>query len=65
VNPAPVEGDEFVWKRYDRPGDQLRAIASDQIVVDPYTAGETVCIEVSVKRGTKTSADPLQQCYPQ
>jgi serine/threonine protein kinase len=65
VNPAPVEGDEFVWKRYDRPGDQLRAIASDQIVVDPYVPGETVCIEVSVKRGTKTSADPLQQCYPQ
>ncbi|WP_411698112.1 protein kinase domain-containing protein [Conyzicola sp.] len=65
VNPAPVEGDEFVWKRYDRPGEQLRAIATDQIVVDPYSPGETVCIEVSVKRGTKTSADPLQQCYPQ
>jgi serine/threonine protein kinase len=64
VNPAPEEGDEFLWKRYDRPGDQLRAIAGDQIVVDNYVAGETVCIEVSIKRGTKTSADPLQECYP-
>ena len=65
VNPDPQEGDEFLWKRYDRPGDQLRAIAGDQIVVDNYTAGETVCIDVSIKRGTKTSADPLQECYPQ
>jgi len=64
VNPAPEEGDEFLWKRYDRPGDQLRAISGDQIVVDNYVAGETVCIEVSIKRGTKTSADPLQECYP-
>jgi len=64
VNPAPEEGDEFLWKRYDRPGDPLRAIAGDQIVVDNYVAGETVCIEVSIKRGTKTSADPLQECYP-
>ena len=65
VNPAPVEGDEFLWKRYDRPGEQLRAISTDQIVVDNYVAGQPVCIEVSIKRGTKTSADPLQECYPQ
>jgi len=65
VNPDPQDGDEFLWKRYDRPGDQLRAIAGDQIVVDDYSAGQTVCIDVSIKRGTKTSADPLQQCYPQ
>jgi serine/threonine protein kinase len=65
VNPDPQDGDEFLWKRFDRPGDQLRAIAGDQIVVDGYTAGQTVCIDVSIKRGTKTSADPLQECYPQ
>jgi hypothetical protein len=65
VNPDPQEGDEFLWKRFDRPGEQLRAIAGDQIVVDGYTAGATVCIDVSIKRGTKTSADPLQECYPQ
>ena len=65
VNPDPKEGDEFLWKRYDRPGDQLRAISTDQIVVDNYVAGQPVCIEVSIKRGTKTSADPLQECYPQ
>jgi len=65
VNPDPQEGDEFLWKRFDRPGEQLRAIAGDQIVVDGYTAGSTVCIDVSIKRGTKTSADPLQECYPQ
>ena len=65
VNPDPVEGDEFLWKRYDRPGDQLRAISGDQIVVDNYKAGDTVCIDVSIKRGTKTSADPLQECYPE
>lgn len=65
VNPDPEEGDEFLWKRYDRPGDQLRAISGDQIVVDNYKAGDTVCIDVSIKRGTKTSADPLQECYPE
>jgi len=65
VNPDPQDGDEFLWKRFDRPGDQLRAITGDQIVVDGYTAGQTVCIDVSIKRGTKTSADPLQECYPQ
>jgi hypothetical protein len=65
VNPDPQEGDEFLWKRFDRPGDPLRAIAGDQIVVDNYAAGQTVCIDVSIKRGTKTSADPLQECYPQ
>ncbi|MCU1425885.1 MAG: serine/threonine protein kinase [Microbacteriaceae bacterium] len=65
VNPDPIEGDEFLWKRFDRPGESLRAISGDQIVVDNYAAGQTVCIDVSIKRGTKTSADPLQECYPE
>ena len=60
------EGDAFVWKRSDRPDSEpLKAISTDQVVVDGYTAGSTVCIEVSIRRGTKVSPQPLEECFPE
>ena len=64
VNPDPVEGDEFIWQRFDRPNEQARALAGDTVVIDDYTLGTQVCLEVRVKRGTKTSPDPLEECFP-
>ena len=66
VNPDPEEGDAFVWKRADRPDSEpLKPISTDQVVVDGYTPGSTVCIEVSIRRGTKVSPQPLEECYPE
>jgi len=66
VNPDARDGDAFVWKRSDRPDSEpLKAIDGDQIVVDAYTPGSTVCIEVSVRRGTKVSPQPLEECFPE
>ena len=66
VNPDPQEGDALVWKRSDRPDSEpLKSISTDQVVVDGYTAGSTVCIEVSVRRGTKVSPQPLEECFPE
>ena len=64
VNPDPVDGDEFIWQRYDRPNEQARALAGDTVVIDNYVLGTQVCLEVRVKRGAKTSADPLEECFP-
>ena len=64
VNPDPVEGDEFIWQRYDRPNEQARAMSGDTVVIDNYVLGTQVCLEVRVKRGAKTSADPLEECFP-
>jgi serine/threonine protein kinase len=65
VNPDPLEGDEFVWRRYDRPDEASRAIDDGVIVIKDYQPGESVCLEVSVKRGTKASANALEECFPQ
>jgi len=66
VNPDPEQGDAFVWKRSDRPDSEpLKPISTDQVVVDGYTPGSTVCIEVSIRRGTKVSPQPLEECFPE
>jgi hypothetical protein len=65
VNPDPLEGDEFVWRRYDRPDEASRAIDDGVIVIKDYKPGDSVCLEVSVKRGTKASANALEECFPQ
>ncbi|GAB2450525.1 serine/threonine protein kinase [Conyzicola lurida] len=65
INPDPLDGDEFVWRRYDRPDEASRAIDDGVIVIKDYTPGDSVCLEVSVKRGTKASANALEECFPQ
>ena len=54
------EGDRYRWQRSD--GSGSTAVASGpEIVVDGVPAGATVCIEVQVQRGSKTS-EPVTGC---
>lgn len=64
VNPEPIDGDQLLWRISNRGSSEpLRAVESDQAIVDDYADGSTVCIEVSVRRAGKLS-DPLELCYP-
>jgi serine/threonine protein kinase len=66
VNPDPEEGDALVWRRSDRPdSEQLKAVEGDQLVVEQYAPGTTVCIEVGIRRDGKVSPQPLEECYPE
>jgi hypothetical protein len=56
------EGDRYRWQRAD--GSGSTAVASGpEIVVDGVPAGATVCIDVQVQRGSKTS-EPVTGCTP-
>jgi len=54
------DGDRYRWQRAD--GSGSTAVADGPvIVVDDVAAGQTVCIEVQVQRGSKTS-EPVTGC---
>ena len=56
------DGDRYRWQRSD--GSGSTAVASGpEIVVDGVAAGATVCIDVQVQRGSKTS-EPVTGCAP-
>ncbi|WP_438855771.1 serine/threonine-protein kinase [Agromyces sp. M3QZ16-3] len=56
------DGDRYRWQRSD--GSGSTAVADGpEIVVDGVAAGQTVCIEVQVQRGSKTS-EPVTGCIP-
>ena len=66
-NPAPVEGDIYIWQRTDGAAAEDRFPSEDpEITIDEVTPGTTVCISVWIRRdqGGKLSADPLEACYP-
>lgn len=64
-NPDPEEGDIFIWKRAGLTSDEpSRSNEDGRIVVPEYTAGQTVCVSVSIVRSGRESANPLEQCYP-
>ena len=66
ANPKPEDGDTFVWKRIDRTADSPMQVHADgAISVDGYQSGQSLCIEVAVRRSGQISANPLQQCYPE
>ncbi|UIP58937.1 serine/threonine-protein kinase [Agromyces marinus] len=54
------EGDRYRWQRADGAG-SLAVAEGPEIVVDGVEAGQTVCIEVQVQRGSKTS-EPVTEC---
>ena len=56
----PEEGDRYRWQRADGSGG-LSVSEGPTIVVDGVAAGERVCIEVQVQRGSKTS-EPVTGC---
>ncbi|WP_400999200.1 serine/threonine-protein kinase [Agromyces sp. GXQ0307] len=55
-------GDRYRWQRADGAGSTAVA-DGPEIVVDGVAAGQTVCIEVQVQRGSKTS-EPVTGCTP-
>ena len=64
TNPDPEEGDSFVWKfsnRPDQPG--MHPVEGDVAVVEGYTAGSPLCVDIMVLRKGKTS-EPLTTCFP-
>jgi hypothetical protein len=66
ANPDFEEGDAFTWRRlYGGQNETVRRVADGRIVVEGYSAGQTVCIEVSILRGVDLSPDPLDACFPQ
>ena len=66
TNPTPEDDDVLVWRISNRTeSEQLRVVEDKSFSVTDYTPGATVCVEVSVLRAGKTSANPLEECYPQ
>ncbi|AYF98511.1 serine/threonine-protein kinase [Protaetiibacter intestinalis] len=63
TNPDPEDGDRLVWRlsRADQP--QLKTAEGDAVVVDGYTEGTPLCVDIMILRAGKTS-DPLTTCYP-
>lgn len=65
TNPKPKKGDSFLWRISNRGnGEALHPSSGGTITVPGYTAGSTMCVEISVVRSGKSS-DPLEACYPQ
>lgn len=56
------EGDRYRWQRADGSGDTAVA-EGGQIVVSPVSPGQTVCVDVQVQRGSKTS-ETVRGCTP-
>lgn len=56
----PEEGDRYRWRNADGSGRTAVADGSE-IVVEGVGDGRTVCIEVQVQRGSKTS-EPVTEC---
>lgn len=54
------EGDRYRWRNADGSGRTAIAVGPE-IVVDDVGDGRTVCIEVQVQRGSKTS-EPVTEC---
>jgi len=59
---AAVDGDRYRWHRADGSG-STEVADGPAIVVADVGAGQRVCIEVQVQRGSKTS-EPVTECTP-
>ncbi|MFP7759828.1 protein kinase domain-containing protein [Marisediminicola sp. LYQ85] len=64
-NPDAEEGDTIRWARLPQVStDPPRTTDDGVITIDPW-AGERVCIEASIIRDGRSSANPLEACYPE
>ncbi|UOE45417.1 serine/threonine-protein kinase [Agromyces larvae] len=59
---AAADGDLYRWTRADGSGG-MQVAEGPQITVDGLAPGQTVCIDVRVQRGSKTS-DEVRACTP-
>lgn len=64
ANPDEEEGDRVIWRRTDRGSDEpVRQVQGDSFTVEGAAAAG-VCVEVSVVRAGRGSANPLSSCHP-
>jgi len=65
TNPEPEDGDVFVWRISNRTASEpLHSAEGNSFAITDYAPGSTVCLEVSILRSGKTSANPYETCYP-
>lgn len=66
LNPAPAEGDGYVWQRTDGAAvdDEPHPTDEESVDVTGVTPGSTVCVSVWVLRSGRLSPDPLEVCVP-
>ncbi|QEE60938.1 serine/threonine protein kinase [Salinibacterium sp. dk2585] len=63
-NPDEQDGDRMIWRRTDRGDDEpVRQVQEGTFTVD-RASDAPVCVEVSIVRAGKGSANPLAGCYP-
>jgi len=63
VNPDPAVGDQYLWGVRSATGAPTLALLAEPRVTVPATAGEQVCIEVSIVRADRSaSARPAEAC---
>ncbi|GAB2508756.1 protein kinase domain-containing protein [Paramicrobacterium agarici] len=63
-NPAPEEGDVFIWRRLENgePGPK-HVVAEPSVTIDGVSDGDKVCVTVVISRSSgKTSTEPLEMC---
>ena len=65
-SPDLAETDSFVWRISNRTASEVVKPSTDGVLeLEGYDSGSVVCIEASILRGGKTSAVPLEVCYPE
>jgi hypothetical protein len=66
-NPDPQDGDSYLWKRTDGSQEGRSTIPTTEpsATITGVGAGDTVCIEVDIRRKNGAiSANPLEECVP-
>jgi hypothetical protein len=60
TNPAPLEGDSYLWTNLDPAGDgAVNQVADEKATV---TGAGQVCIEVMLRRANGTASDVVKVC---
>lgn len=63
TNPAPEEGDSYLWYSVSLDGQGKPEMTNEATVVVPAAAGQT-CIEVVLRRENGRGAEPVRGCTP-
>lgn len=67
-NPAPEDGDKFLWQRTDGASSdhQVNSTSDPSAVISGVDSGSKVCISVDIRRENgSVSANSLEACFPQ
>lgn len=66
-NPAPQDGDTYLWQRTDGAASDhhVTPTSDTKVAIDGIAPGSKVCISVEIRRSNgSVSANPLDACYP-